>query len=188
MNQYTHDQYFLSVINDQRACRLFKSRLAAGQTIDGQLQAYCWDHRKHCELRPLNTVEFADFLIATKGYILQQLDEETPRCKELRAENQKILDAMHTTVTGVQLLTDSIPVPTKEPAMSRAPAFETKHFVDGQDATTITDEGLIHAIRRLETEIEALGEIKTKSNKITSKIEELNKQREAIAALLDSRP
>lgn len=70
---------------------------------------------------------------------------------------------------------------------TKAPAFETRHFVDGVDASDLSDDALIEAIKRLEKELEAMSTVKTVSKKIQGKIDQLDSQRLAIAALLDSR-
>ena len=70
---------------------------------------------------------------------------------------------------------------------TKAPAFETRHFVDGVDASDLSDDALIEAIKRLEKELEAMSTVKTVSKKIQGKIDQLDGQRLAIAALLDSR-
>lgn len=193
MDIFEEHQLFIPIINDSRFAHT--------------LRAYC-----HAKLRPrfnkstydaiyiirrennlsLSIEQVKNVQQALWEYYNQMLEEEYDRQKARAGTFDAIcprnVPDKPFNVTGVQLLTDSIPIPTKEPTMSRAPAFETKHFVDGQDASTIPDEGLIHAIKRLEAEIEALGQVKTKSTKITAKITELNTQREAIAALLDARP
>lgn len=83
-----------------------------------------------------------------------------------------------------------IPTPPKEPeVMNDKPnTFETKHFVNGVEASTLSDSQLIHAIKVLESEISSLKEVKTESQKILAKIASLDQQRQEIAALLDSRP
>lgn len=70
---------------------------------------------------------------------------------------------------------------------NKTPAFQTKHFVDGVDATLLNDDSLISTIKRLETEIDELAKVKTSSKRILARINELHDQLKAIAALLDAR-
>lgn len=66
-------------------------------------------------------------------------------------------------------------------------AIEIKTLVFGQDASLLTDEQLIDAIKRIEGDIAKLKEVKTPSKKIAASIKELNDQLEAVVELLDSR-
>jgi len=68
------------------------------------------------------------------------------------------------------------------------PAFETKHFVYGVETSILSDNELITTIKDLEAAIKALNDVKTASTRIKIKIEQLDQQRLAIAALLDARP
>lgn len=54
-----------------------------------------------------------------------------------------------------------------------APAFETKHFVYGQNISTLSADQLITSIKRIEREIADLRAVKTSSIKITKMIEDL---------------
>ena len=67
------------------------------------------------------------------------------------------------------------------------PAFETRHFVNGRDVSSMSDNELIEAIRRLETEIADLKTVKTKSKAITKKIEELDGMLSKTVEILDAR-
>jgi len=201
VNQYTHDQYFLAIINDQRSAKEIQRRVAHSAPLKTAVRDMCWRLCQDHNLRPIGTPENNALCEALTTYYQSEMENTIERYKREAEKWQAQAEQYVSVVTSIPTNRHSVTgvadhvidamshtPPKEEPTMARAPAFETKHFVDGQDATTITDEGLIHAIRRLETEIEALGEIKTKSNKIAIKVEELNKQREAIAALLDSRP
>lgn len=68
-----------------------------------------------------------------------------------------------------------------------SPAFETRHFVHGRDVQSMSDNELIEAIRRLETEIADLKTVKTKSKAITKKIEELDGMLSKTVEILDAR-
>lgn len=70
---------------------------------------------------------------------------------------------------------------------TKAKAFETRHYVNGADASTLSDEQLIQAMRDLEAEIAALQGVKTESKRIKAKITELNTALIDIRDLLDSR-
>lgn len=80
--------------------------------------------------------------------------------------------------------TNNQPTPTKkENKMSQA--FQTKHYVYGNDVANMSDDDLISAIARVEKEIEAFSEIKASSVKINARKEELAAMRDAIVAQLD---
>lgn len=178
MNVFEEHQLFIPIINDSRFAHILRAHCRAKLRPRFNMSAY----DAICIIRRENNLgvsmtQIENVQQALWEYNTQMLEEEYDR-REARAGTVDTINPCN-----------EIPTPPKEePIMAKTPAFETKHFVDGQDASTITDEGLIHAIKRLEAEIEALGQVKTKSTKITAKITELNTQREAIAALLDARP
>lgn len=66
-------------------------------------------------------------------------------------------------------------------------AIETRTIIFGYDAAGMSDEQLIDAIKKVEGQIAALKEVKTSSKKIAGNIKELEKQLDAIVAVLDAR-
>lgn len=66
-------------------------------------------------------------------------------------------------------------------------AIETKVIVFGQDATSLSEQQLIDAIKRIEGDIAKLKEVKTKSKKIASNIAELEASLAKIVEILDAR-
>ena len=66
-------------------------------------------------------------------------------------------------------------------------AIETKTIIFGQDAASMSEGQLIDAIKKVEGQIAALKEVKTSSSKIAGNIKELEKQLDAIVAVLDAR-
>lgn len=67
------------------------------------------------------------------------------------------------------------------------PAFETKHYVFGQDVGNMTEGQLVDAIKRIENEIADLKTVKTKSTKIAAKIAELNAMLAKVVEVLDAK-
>ena len=61
------------------------------------------------------------------------------------------------------------------------------NLIFGQDATTLSDDELIEAIRKVENQITSLESIKTKSSKIAARVEALKEQLEKIVTILDGR-
>ena len=61
------------------------------------------------------------------------------------------------------------------------------NLIFGQDATTLSDDELIEAIRKVENQITSLESIKTKSSKIAARVETLKAQLEKIVTILDGR-
>jgi len=78
--------------------------------------------------------------------------------------------------------------PTEEaPQMSDKIIVETKHFLNNVEIKTLNDAQLIDAIKTVEKEIDTLEAVKTKSKKITAKVEECKVTLAAIVAHLDAR-
>lgn len=61
------------------------------------------------------------------------------------------------------------------------------NLIFGQYATTLSDDELIEAIRKVENQITSLESIKTKSSKIAARVETLKAQLEKIVTILDGR-
>lgn len=72
-------------------------------------------------------------------------------------------------------------------ATTSTPAFQTKHYVFGQDTTTMTEEQLISAVQSVENEISNLKGIKTKSKAIDKKIVAWQTMLDSIVEVLDNR-
>lgn len=80
----------------------------------------------------------------------------------------------------------------KESEMNPTPntlsiAFETRHYVYGHDIKNLSADQLIDAIKRVESEIETLKSVKTKSKHIAGRIKELETMLNEIVAALDSK-
>jgi hypothetical protein len=76
---------------------------------------------------------------------------------------------------------------TKEQEIMNTTAFATKHFIFGQDTTTMTEDQLIEAIKKIEAEIANLKLVKTASKKIGARVEELNAMLANVVAVLDAK-
>jgi len=77
--------------------------------------------------------------------------------------------------------------PIQENKMSNQITIVNKTLINGVDVTTLSDEQLIDAIKKVEKEIEELKAVKTKSKKIAAKIEDANKTLTTLVELLDGR-
>lgn len=177
MNVFEEHQLFIPIINDGRFA-LELRRLCFtnhpgffSNLVDRAISTEM--HENRLNVSPANRSNVCAAL--WKHYTQEKEEEEAQRQYERS--------------TPKQIITNSIPSTPKEPIImaKTTPSFETKHFVNGIDATTLTDNELITAIKDLETKLKALREIKTESTRIALKIEQLDEQRLAIAVLLDSR-
>jgi hypothetical protein len=79
------------------------------------------------------------------------------------------------------------PEPKKEEPMSNTVEIKTITYINNVDVTKMSDEQLINAIKTIENEIAALKAVKTKSTKITIKINEALHTLAKVVAILDGR-
>lgn len=75
---------------------------------------------------------------------------------------------------------------TGEDTMSKN--IETKTFIRGTEASSMSDNDIFRLIARLEGEAEVLGKIKVKSVKVAKAIADLNEDVQKLVEYLDSRP
>lgn len=83
-----------------------------------------------------------------------------------------------------------LPATTKEitmPAQDQSVPFKTEHFVYGANVAAMSEQDLIGAIKQVEKEITALGDIKTPSKKIAANVTRLNEALALIVGALDAR-
>lgn len=66
------------------------------------------------------------------------------------------------------------------------PAFQTKHYIFGQDVSTMSTSQLIDSIKRVEKEITDLKAVATTSTKIGSMVEDLTSMLAKIVEVLDA--
>ena len=69
----------------------------------------------------------------------------------------------------------------------QTPAFETKHYVYGQDVSHMSANELIESIKKVEAEITDLKLVKTKSAHILTRVAELGAMLTQIVAVLDAK-
>lgn len=77
--------------------------------------------------------------------------------------------------------------PEGEETMSNQVTIVHKTLINNVDVTTMSDEQLIDAIKKVEKEIEELKSVKTKSKKIAAKVQEANDTLAKLVELLDAR-
>lgn len=178
MNAFEEHQLFIPIINDSRfALTLKELRFKNSRSVFNKcaFDAILITQREN--KLSASEANYITVRAALWDYYAQQLEEE-------EAERQYLLS------TPKNLIPPEPQPQPKEPTVmaKTTPAFETKHFVYGVEASALSDNELITAIKDLEAGIRALRDIKTESQRIKTKIEQLDQQRLAIAALLDARP
>lgn len=99
--------------------------------------------------------------------------------------------------TKVEALSDeeiaailNAPITKKEIIMQldkSAPALETKFFIFGVDASTLTDDQIVAQIFEIENEISRLEAVKNKPKKLIAKIEAMNTDIAALVKFVDER-
>lgn len=191
-------QYVLSLVNDGEWYRICGRHLAGGAA-----------HLRHV---PSNTVNFVKRLanslgevseIEDRAYIYMQLAahygyswaevrNEISGAGELRNHMTKLIDERIDERNNVTPATETPqPIQQEEAPVNQTtqavPAFETKHYVFGQDVSNMTEGQLVDAIKRIENEIADLKTVKTKSTKITAKIAELNVMLAKVVEVLDAK-
>jgi hypothetical protein len=77
--------------------------------------------------------------------------------------------------------------PIQEQPVSNQITIANKTYINNVDVTTMSDDQLIDAIKKVEKEIEDLGSVKTKSKKIEAKVSEANETLNKLVTLLDAR-
>lgn len=107
---------------------------------------------------------------------------------------RRILEHTHGTVTGrtsssTQTIQDYLSSKLgKEPTMiTKTPVFEKRVFINGVDATILSDDKLFETIETLEREVERLNAIQAKPQKLGKKIAKLYKDIDRIKAYVDAR-
>lgn len=114
------------------------------------------------------------------------LEVDTNPCAEIALgqylqEVEQLCEAVDT------LTSQSLSQPIQEKPMSNQIIIANKTFINNVDVTTMSDDQLIDAIKKVEKEIEDLGSVKTKSKKIEAKISEANETLNKLVSLLDAR-
>lgn len=79
------------------------------------------------------------------------------------------------------------PVQPQEKTVSNQITIQNKTFINGVDVAGMSDEQLIDAIKKVEKEVEELNSVKTKSKKITAKVEQAQATLAQLVELLDGR-
>ena len=190
-------QYVLSLVNDGEWYRTCGRRLAGSVA-----------HLRHV---PSITVNFVKRLanslgevseIEDRAYIYMQLVayyghswaeiRNQIGAGELRNHMTKLIDERINERNNATLATETLqPIQQGETPVNQTtqavPAFETKHYVFGQDVSNMTEGQLVDAIKRIENEIADLKTVKTKSTKITAKIAELNAMLAKVVEVLDAK-
>ncbi len=177
MNVFEEHRLFIPIINDSRFAPMLKGicSINSRSVFNACANDAILIIQRENELSVKND-SYTVVKAALWNYYNEQLKEE--------AERQYRLSTPKSSMPP-----EPQPQP-KEPAImtKTSPAFATKHFVNGVEAGLLSDNELITAIKDLEAEIKTLSDVKTASTRIKTKIEQLDQQRLAIAALLDARP
>lgn len=182
MNVFEEHQLFIPIINDSRFALKLRDLCEAQRP--GTFERFAFDALIIIKRENKLSVQ-SDNAEAVRTALWEYY---TNQLKEERAANTR------KSVYATEGLTNpccEIPTPTKEQntmATNKPDTFQTKHLVNGVDVNELSDDHLIDAIKSLENQTTALQTVKTESKKILARIASLNAQREAIVALLDSRP
>lgn len=78
------------------------------------------------------------------------------------------------------------PQPESETIVNITPAFQTKHYIFGQDVSAMSTSQLIDSIKRVEKEIADLKAVATTSTKIGAMVEDLTSMLAKIVEVLDA--
>lgn len=80
------------------------------------------------------------------------------------------------------------PQPQPESTTMNAPAIETRTFIDGTDASSLSDEAIFLKIAKAEEQVAKYEKIVTKPKKLQAKIDAMKKAIQELADYVDSRP
>ena len=83
---------------------------------------------------------------------------------------------------------DVKPQTQPEPIMANAPTIETKTFIAGVDASTMSDEQIFKKIAMLESTMDSWATLKNRPTKLTKKLAEIEADIAALVAYVDGRP
>jgi len=194
--QYCYDQYYLAIVNDGAWYRELRNCLDDG--VSFQMFTKKVDYmaevirRKH-HLEDCNTHHKVYIRLMVLEYMLDKpmikakFGNDDIFCTHISFCHQEdmgwlvrdVLDAPATQPT-------TQPETTQENTMA---SIEIKNitFINNTDVTTLTDEQLIDAIKKLEAEIADLQAVKTNSTKIKDKIGTLQDTLAKVVAILDAR-
>jgi hypothetical protein len=152
-------------------------------------------------IKSINASIYTQYLIASKvwkdnasmfikGHDIADFVDYSNRCLDIRTKELDLESLTPTERSQIlaelrQFAIDKY-LP-KETNIMNTTAFETKHFIFGQEASTMTDEQLIEAIKKIEKEISELGSIKSSSKNVNSKVAKLENMLAAVVIYLDSK-
>jgi hypothetical protein len=186
---YLHSQYVLSLINDGDWYRECKHHFDDDALISVPSDSISF-------IRAIANDQGDDLSFGDRAFIYLQLATyygvSQVDMRDAMNGDSKLRTAM-TALIRDDVLT---PTPTETtqptqqevvPVTQSAPAFQTKHYVYGQDVTTLSSAQLIEAIKRIENEIADLKVVKVKSTKIAAEIASLNSMLTEVVAALDAK-
>ncbi len=102
--------------------------------------------------------------------------------------NHYLLQAQPQSQPQPQAQPQSQPQPQPETITMNAPTIETRTFIDGVDATTMSDEAIFSKIAKLEEQVDKYEKIITKPKKLQVKIDDIKKGIKELADYVDARP
>lgn len=159
MDDYTHDQYFLALVNDQPSYKWIRDNVRRKTLTYGHIDSKC------------NALAWK--------YELESLSIEQ-KCALLRGLREHF--------SQPEMQNPQPPTPSLENTMAtHVPTFEIMTLVNGADIKGMTDDQLINAIKQCEAEIKSLTVVELPSTKIKSKIEQLQQTASNIRDALDAR-
>jgi len=196
--QYAHDQYYLAIINDgplygklQKLLRENRFTAFAG-VVDDHVESLRIRHsldKADINDRVYIRLKVIEYLLTP--FEVKQLFEFEPKLHNNHVEYCRKQNMMWLIdrLLGLPVVK---PQPTTQPEATQESAMasiEIKNitYINNTDVTTMTDEQLIDAIKRVENEIVDLRGVVTVSAKIKAKIAGLEETLAKVVAILDAR-
>jgi hypothetical protein len=187
--QHLYDQYVLAIINDggwYQAAKPLIDKGLSGRFISttrdrvAPLRDALGDPRLTPEERAFVYLLIWEYQGGTGDALLAGLSPSSQLAEPLR----QMLAARATQPAT----TEQTEPTTEEPTVNNSTtAFETRHYVFGQDVSTLSEGQLVDAIKRIENEIADLKTVKTKSTKIAAKVADLNTMLAKVVEVLDAK-
>lgn len=187
---YLHTQYVLSIINDGHWYEAYGHKLDKPTPTNGVLKDLPAAAVKY--VRPIEQDLGDELSIYDRAYIYMAIaayyGHRNEAVRDAMPVNGNFRPAMTRVIDG----TTAPQTPTQQEAApmnqtNAAVAFDTRHYVFGQDVSNMTEDQLVGAIKRIEAEIADLKSVKTKSAKLAAKVKDLEAMLAKVVEVLDAK-
>ena len=195
---YAHNQYYLALINDGAVYSKLQNRLRE-DTFQSYAQSVATEVEKLRVRHKLDELDIegkvyvrlmvAEYLLTP--FELQSIfkggDEVARKHIDFCIRNNMtwLIDRL-LGLPVVKPQSPTQPQATQENTMASI-EIKTITYINDADVTKLSDEQLIDAIKKIESEIADLGAVKTESAKIKAKIDNLHETLAKVVAILDAR-